>query len=176
MRRIDGVLYRPFDLRDSQDRNLIRQFGWVRDTKGREYLITAITDECVIFEDTRITLDILLRDFTFLDSSPCGWRLAFGDQMIEELSQLLRKYSVEDYQILQIKEKYGGLRWYDNGFPRIGFDEYNTWVYKYEGLSLETCINCGNPAIGYTKGWITPLCEECMKDMEYDPIETDSNK
>ena len=72
MRRIDGVLYRPFDLRDSQDRNLIRQFGWVRDTKGREYLITAITDECVILEDTRITSDILLRDFTFLDSSPCG--------------------------------------------------------------------------------------------------------
>lgn len=113
---------------------------------------------------------------TWADSIPRGWRLAFGDQMIEELSQLLRKYSVEDYQILQIKEKYGGLRWYDNGFPRIGFDEYNTWVYKYEGLSLGTCINCGKPAIGYTKGWITPLCEECMKDMEYDPIETDSNK
>ena len=113
---------------------------------------------------------------TWADSIPRGWRLAFGDQMIEELNQLLRKYSVEDYQILQIKEKYGGLRWYDNGFPRIGFDEYNTWVYKYEGLSLRTCINCGKPAIGYTKGWITPLCEECMKDMEYDPIETDSNK
>ncbi len=72
MRRIDGVPYRPFDLRDSQDRNLIRQFGWVRDTKGREYLITAITDECVILGDTRITPDILLRDFSFLDSSSCG--------------------------------------------------------------------------------------------------------
>lgn len=72
MRRIGDILYRPFDLRDSQDRNLIRQFGWVRDTKGREYLITAITDECVILGDTRITPDILLRDFSFLDSSSCG--------------------------------------------------------------------------------------------------------
>lgn len=72
MRRIDDVLYRPFDLRDSQDRNLIRQFGWVRDTKGREHLITAITDEYVIFGDTRITPNILLRDFSFLDSSSCG--------------------------------------------------------------------------------------------------------
>lgn len=113
---------------------------------------------------------------TWADSIPRGWRLAFGDQMIEELSQLLRKYSVEDYQILQIKEKYGGLRWYDNGFPKVGFGEYNSWLYKYEELSFKTCINCGKPAIGYTKGWITPLCEECMKDMEYDPIETDSNK
>ena len=72
MRRIDGVIYRPFDLRDSQDRNLIRQFGWVRDTKGREYLITAIADECVMLGDTRITSDVLLRDFSFLGNSPCG--------------------------------------------------------------------------------------------------------
>ena len=112
-------------------------------------------------------------EYTWADSMPRGCRLAFGDRMIEDLDQLLKKYSVEDYQILQIKEKYGGLRWYDNGFPRIGFDEYNTWVYKYEELSLNTCINCGKPAIGLTKGWISPLCKDCMKDMEYDPIEAD---
>lgn len=115
-------------------------------------------------------------EYTWADSIPRGWRLAFGDQIIEELDQLLKKYNVEDYQILQIKEKYGGLRWYDNGFPRVGFDEYNAWIYKYEKLSLETCINCGKPAIGFTKGWISPLCKECMKDMEYDPIESDSDE
>ena len=109
---------------------------------------------------------------TWADDIPDGWRLAFGDQMIEELDQLLKRYNIEkEYYLMQIKEKYGGLRWYDNGFPKEGYEEYKDWLYKYEELSFKTCINCGKPAIGYTKGWIFPLCKECMKDQEYDPIE-----
>ena len=109
---------------------------------------------------------------TWADDIPDGWRLAFGDQMIEELDQLLRKYNLEDeYHITQIKEKYGGLRWYDDGFAKEGFEEYMNWLNKYEDLSYRTCIYCGEPAIGFTQGWIMPLCKDCMKDMPYDPIE-----
>ena len=109
---------------------------------------------------------------TWADDIPDGWRLAFGDQMLEELNNLLKKYGLEDeYRIVQIKEKFGGLRWYDNGFHEEGYEEYQTWLNKYEDLSFTTCIACGKPAIGYTKGWITPLCKDCMKDMPYDPIE-----
>lgn len=111
-------------------------------------------------------------EYTWADDIPDGWRLAFGDQMIEELDQLLRKYNLRDeYRIVQIKEKFGGLRWYDDGFPEEGYEEYMDWLCKYEDLSFKTCINCGEPAIGFTKGWITPLCKECMKDMPYVPIE-----
>ena len=39
---------------------------------------------------------------------------------------------------MQIKEKYGGLRWYDNGFPKEGYEEYKDWLYKYEDLSFKT--------------------------------------
>ena len=109
---------------------------------------------------------------TWADDIPDGWRLAFGDQMLEELNNLLTKYGLEDeYRIVQIKEKFGGLRWYDNGFYEECYEEYQTWLNKYEDLSFTTCIVCGKPAIGYTKGWITPLCKDCMKDMPYDPIE-----
>ena len=108
---------------------------------------------------------------TWADDIPYGWRLAFGDQMIEELDQLLRKYNFRDeYRIFQIKEKFGELRWYDDGFPQEGYEEYQDWICKYEGLSSRTCINCGKPAIGLTKGWIMPLCKDCMKDMPYTPI------
>ena len=111
-------------------------------------------------------------EYTRADDIPKGWRLAFGDQMIEELDHLLEKYNLKDeYRITQIKEKFGGLRWCDNGFSKEGFEEYTEWIYKYEDLSFKTCINCGKPAIGFTKGWITPLCKDCMKDMSYDPIE-----
>ena len=111
-------------------------------------------------------------EYTLADDIPRGWRIAFGDQMIEELDQLLKKYNLEkEYRITQIKEKYGGLRWYDNGFPEEGYKEYTDWLHKYEDLSFRTCIRCGKPAIGLTKGWIMPLCKDCMKDMPYDPIE-----
>ena len=111
-------------------------------------------------------------EYTWADDISLGWRLAFGDQMLEELDQLLKKYNFEDkYRIVQIKEKYGGLRWYDNGFPEEGHKEYTDWLDKYEDLSFRTCIRCGKPAIGFTKGWIMPLCKDCMKDTPYTPIE-----
>lgn len=106
--------------------------------------------------------------FTWMDDIPTGWRVAFGDQMVQELDELLRKYNcLEDYSILQIKEKFGGLRWYDSGFPEEGYDEYKNWLLKYEDLSFNTCINCGKPAKYFTKGWIVPICEDCAKKYEY---------
>ena len=111
-------------------------------------------------------------EYTRADDIPRGWRIAFGDQMLEELDQLLKKYNFEkEYRIVQIKEKFGGLRWYDDGFPEEGWEEYKAWLYKYEDLSFKTCMSCGKPAIGLTKGWIMPLCKDCMKDMPYNPIE-----
>lgn len=66
------------------------------------------------------------KDGTELDGMLDGWRIAFGEQMCEEILQELIKWNfLDDYRILQIKEKYGSLRWYDNGHP-IGTyeDEY----------------------------------------------------
>ncbi len=56
--------------------------------------------------------------YTEMDSMPDGWRKAFGDQMLEEIKNELVKFNFLDkYRILQIKEKYGTLRWYDAGTP-----------------------------------------------------------
>ena len=58
------------------------------------------------------------RDGTYLDEMPRGWKIAFGEQMCEELrNELLRWDYLDDYRILQVKEKYGTLHWYDNGIP-----------------------------------------------------------
>ena len=106
--------------------------------------------------------------FTWMDDIPLGWNIAFGKQMVEELGALLEKYNYQDeYSICQIKEKFGGLRWYDNGFPTEGYEEYKEWLDKYEELSYKTCIDCGKPAKYFTRGWITPICEDCAKEYEY---------
>ena len=104
----------------------------------------------------------LIDDVSWEEEIPDGWYKAFGKEMIEELNYLLEKYNfVDKYMIVQIKEKFGELRWYDNGVPLEMAEEYNEWLKKYEWLSYKTCINCGKPATHMTKGWINPLCDDC---------------
>jgi hypothetical protein len=38
-------------------------------------------------------------------------------------------------------------------------------INKYEKLSYKTCIMCGKPAKYITEGWISPYCENCIKDV-----------
>jgi hypothetical protein len=101
-------------------------------------------------------------DYTELDEMPDGWRIRFGAEMVEEISQELKKYNFEnEYRIMQIKEKWGGLRWYDNGYPRAS--KIDLIIYKYEDLSYKTCIICGKPAIYQTTGWVSPYCADCVE-------------
>ena len=97
--------------------------------------------------------------YTVLDAMPEGWRKAFGMQLCQELSQALQEAGfLEQYRILQIKEKYGWLCWYDNGAPEAA----QKVLAKYEVLSGQTCIKCGKPATKHTTGWITPYCDNCF--------------
>ena len=97
-------------------------------------------------------------DYTWLDYMPIGWRIAFGEQLCKEIKEeLIKNNELDSYKIIQIKEKFGGLRWYDNsGLPGMQFI-----VAKYEALSEKTCINCGKPANWISKGWIIPYCDDC---------------
>lgn len=101
---------------------------------------------------------------TELDEMPDGWRKAFGEQLCEELKQELLsaggQEALDNYMIIQIKEKFGYLRWYDNGCTERWFSEI---LPKYENLSERTCIHCGKPAAFISTGWISPWCEECAQ-------------
>ncbi|MBO7693469.1 MAG: hypothetical protein J6T10_12635 [Methanobrevibacter sp.] len=101
--------------------------------------------------------------YTELDEMPNGWREAFGLQMCEEIKQELKRHrgALRRYRILEIKEKYGGLRWYDAWSTDKILNEI---IPKYKQLSYKTCINCGKPAKYISKGWISPYCEDCVKD------------
>ena len=89
-----------------------------------------------------------------------GWNKAFFFPMMERIRKAAKKGGV--YNILQIEEwksKYGGLRIYvDNST-----EEINEIIHEYECISENVCENCGEPDVGSTKGWITPICERCYK-------------
>lgn len=113
-------------------------------------------------------------DFIYLDDMPEGWTDAFGVQMCEELRDILIEGDFLDkYQVVQVKEKYGRLCWYDCGVPEKIWDKYTAWLNKYENLSKKTCVACGKPGKMVYNYWISPWCEDCFhklhgKDKNYE--------
>ena len=105
--------------------------------------------------------------YTELDDMPDGWRKAFGIQMCKDIRRALIKRGglklLFKYRIMQIKEKYGTLRWYDAASPHEVFDI----TMKYEDISAKTCIICGKPATKKAIGWISPYCDNCIGNREY---------
>lgn len=101
-------------------------------------------------------------EYTELDDMPSGWRKAFGEQMCKEIKEALPQEKLDDYRIIQIKEKWGELRWYDNWSTEKLMKIEN----KYTHISRYTCIKCGKPATKITRGWISPYCDNCVPDFE----------
>lgn len=59
----------------------------------------------------------------------------------------------------QVKEKFGGLRFYYTGGDLIIFG----MVRIIEDISNHTCEYCGsNKQIGKTTGWIKTICKDCV--------------
>jgi len=76
------------------------------------------------------------------------------------------KNSKSPITIMQVKEKFGTLRFY------VGYasEEILDLINKYEDESAFICEQCGNK--GYTtklKGWLRTLCDTCrIKELGYD--------
>lgn len=103
-------------------------------------------------------------DYSYIEGVcdlPVGWHRLFL-LYCKNIRPLLEKFDyIDKYRFSQIKEKYGSMRLYDNGYPTdCNVDELNR---IYEHLSTYTCEDCGKPAKYETPGWITELCESCYK-------------
>ncbi len=103
--------------------------------------------------------------YTFIDCAPDGWAKLCED-LCAEIKPLLERVGYEnDYRLCQVKEKYGTLRWYDNGVPKEIWNEYDAIIRKYEELSARTCCICGAPATKISTGWICPFCDKCAEEI-----------
>jgi hypothetical protein len=58
----------------------------------------------------------------------------------------------------QMKEKFGGLRFYENGADKI----VDGMIHYAEYLADNTCQDCGSREdLGRTSGWISTICRTC---------------
>lgn len=68
--------------------------------------------------------------------------------------------NTEKIEVLQVKEKFGGLRFYTN----FETDELSKLIEEAEFKADNTCELCGSTEkVGKKLGWITTCCEECAK-------------
>ena len=106
--------------------------------------------------------------YTWIDDMPDSWREKFAEPMLEELKKILIKGDyLSEYRLVQVKEKYGSLRWYANGIPMVIYDEYSKWENKWEAKSSETCFWCGENSVAWTDGWILPICQNCIDERQF---------
>ena len=93
------------------------------------------------------------------DDVPIDRKRAFGKIMHDEYrEELISNHYLNDFQWVEVKEKYGTLLLYSNGAPM----ELLRLESKYVYISGFFCISCGrmnSPVL--TEGWVQPLCEDC---------------
>ena len=66
----------------------------------------------------------------------------------------------EQVEVVQIKEKFGQLRFYTNGSDHL----VNGMIWLAEHCSWNICEKCGTTDnITHTKGWVKTLCKECAE-------------
>ena len=83
-----------------------------------------------------------------------GWR-----KLVEKLVSDIEKID-PDISIAQVKEKFGGLRFYIVGGDENVYRLINAAVQN----SLKICEQCGTKENVTTKGgWILTLCEKCRR-------------
>lgn len=81
------------------------------------------------------------------------------------LDQLHAELAAVDpnYQIVQVKEKFGDLRVYiEASYPDPLWDI----IAAYERLSSGVCENCGQPGKHTDTRWIKTLCDPCAENRD----------
>jgi hypothetical protein len=75
--------------------------------------------------------------------------------LIDEAKAKLDEETLKVPVASQVKEKFGGLRFYVNGAT----DKHWNYISIAENFSYRTCEECGSPGKTYTDGWHRTLCD-----------------
>jgi len=86
-----------------------------------------------------------------------GWGFSCGKGWFLLLDELCSKIKDMHVTARQVKEKFGGLRFYADGD-----DGSHDIISDYENKSMKTCETCGEPAeVASHNGWMRTICGDC---------------
>ena len=94
-------------------------------------------------------------------------------ELIDERKVKMDEEALKVPVAVQIKEKFGGLRFY----VHAATDKHYNYISFAESMSYRTCEECGAPGKTYTDGWHKTLCdihaEMHGREEEYESDEED---
>ena len=72
---------------------------------------------------------------------------------------------IPQLEAVQVKEKFGTLRFYLSGYPTnpITDAKIHAYINFAENMSACTCEVCGSPGTQKGRSWITTICEDCER-------------
>ncbi len=88
-----------------------------------------------------------------------------GSKYIKPMEELEAELAaaIEELPVIdQIKEKFGGLRFYYSG----GDDRIENYVGFAEAMAYHTCEECGAPGEARNTGWVKVRCDKHHKEHE----------
>lgn len=97
-------------------------------------------------------------------------------QLVYDLSAKIDTYAKEKGltpEVVQVKEKFGSLRYYLHGGDEFIYD----LICKVEEASTHICEDCGRPAKVRSRGrWYRTLCSLCAFEQSYDEAKEDTEE
>jgi hypothetical protein len=94
--------------------------------------------------------------FTFGNKTkPDEWAIEYSNKAIAQAEFKEVPPHMPYVTASQVKEKFGGLRFYTNGYT----DGISAMISMAESMSYRTCEVCGNPGRSNNHGWISTLCD-----------------
>lgn len=96
---------------------------------------------------------------------PIGWGIECGDGWFAVLAELATKLEAhinrsgdraENFYAVQVKEKFGGLRFYTSTFTKLS----ERLIRKAESECYKICETCGQPGKLRDDGWWRTLCDK----------------
>lgn len=91
-----------------------------------------------------------------------GWK----DLCVRTFGKIAAAYikhnvDMSQFYVVQIKEKFGGIRIYLGGMKPSLYEDVDDIVANAEDESLTICEVCGKPGEPRRGGWIKTLCDQC---------------
>ena len=89
-----------------------------------------------------------------------GW-LKILDETFKKISDIVKKRNLEEFRIIQVKEKYAGLRIYCSWCE----EDIEEIIAEAEKICEKTCEQCGSPeGIFSNDGWCIVQCQKCRDE------------
>lgn len=91
------------------------------------------------------------------------WLNCVGKGWHDIVGPLIDRCEQEGVEIVQIKEKFGGLRFYYDGMPSA---ELFKQIEAAEDASVRICESCGKPGqikVNSRSTWLKCTCEDCWR-------------